>query len=122
MTEFEPLADDDDDARWRNDIDQIWSAKVTGRHTVTLPAELCRVLGIKVGDRVEFHLRHGVVTMTKPGGPPPLEALGILADYRYESMDAMIREIRDGRGTWTAEDEADYQRNRRSEPGATSGD
>lgn len=119
MKDAYELTDEEID-RWDDDTERVFNAKVTGRHAITLPAELCRELKIRAGDRVEFYLKYGAVTMQKAGGAPPLEARGILADYRYESVEAMNRDIRDGRGTWTSEDEAEYQRNRRSEPAATS--
>ena len=33
---------------------KVYRAKVTGRHAITLPAGLCRELGIEVGDSVEL--------------------------------------------------------------------
>src|SRR6476620_9597867 len=83
MSEHGPVPEEDvglffDD----DDTEKVFRAKVTGRHAITLPAQLCRELGIKAGDEVEFHLRYGTVTMRKAGGPPPLEARGILKDYR----------------------------------------
>ena len=34
----------------------VFRAKVTGRHAITLPAELCRQLGIEVGDFVQIEI------------------------------------------------------------------
>jgi bifunctional DNA-binding transcriptional regulator/antitoxin component of YhaV-PrlF toxin-antitoxin module len=114
MNAFEHLTDEEAAGLFDDDTVKVYQAKVTGRHAITLPAELCRALEFVAGDRVEFRLKYGTVTMCKAGGPPPLEARGILKDHRYESMEAMIRDLRDGRGTWTTEDEAEYQRNRQA--------
>jgi bifunctional DNA-binding transcriptional regulator/antitoxin component of YhaV-PrlF toxin-antitoxin module len=120
MNAYEHLTDEEAVDLFDDDTEKVYQAKVTGRHAITLPAELCRALKLVAGDRVEFKLKYGTVTMRKAGGPPPLEARGILRDHRYESMEAMIRDLRDGRGTWTTEDEAEYQRNLRSRPAAPS--
>lgn len=44
---------------------KIWRAKVTGRHAITLPAELCRQLGIEIGDSVELQEKGGRATLRK---------------------------------------------------------
>ncbi len=41
----------------------VYRAKVTGRHAITLPAELCRQLGIEVGDSVELEIKNGVAEL-----------------------------------------------------------
>lgn len=116
------MTEEEEINRWYDDTEKIYRAKVTGRHAVTLPAELCRELRIEAGDSVEFRLRYGGVTLSKAGDQAPVDRIdpvGILAGY-FDSMEAVNRYIREGRGTWTEEDEAEYQRNRRSEPAATS--
>ncbi len=122
MKEARPLTDEEKADRWYDGTEKVYRAKVTGRHAITLPAKLCQEFEIEAGDVVEFRVRYGSVTMRKSDAPPPLEARGILAKYRHESMEAIVREIRDGRGTWTAEDEAEYQKNRQSAHVVTSGD
>ncbi len=43
------------DNDWNDDpIVRTYQAKVTGRHAVTLPAELCRALGGENGDMIQF--------------------------------------------------------------------
>jgi AbrB family looped-hinge helix DNA binding protein len=44
---------------------RVFRAKVTGRHAITLPAELCRELGIEVGDSVEIRRTGGRVTLRR---------------------------------------------------------
>ena len=44
---------------------KVYRAKVTGRHAITLPAELCRQLGIEVGDSVELQQRGGRAILRK---------------------------------------------------------
>jgi bifunctional DNA-binding transcriptional regulator/antitoxin component of YhaV-PrlF toxin-antitoxin module len=88
--------------RWQDEWDddpavRTYQAKVTGRHAVTLPAELCRVLGIEVGDTVQFTLQYGTVTMHLASEPPPPQARGILAGHfeTIEDVNRFIREERD---------------------------
>lgn len=102
-----------------------YRAKVTGRHAVTIPAELCRQLGIENGDTLEFSLGYGYLKL-RPVHDAPVrddsaipEAMGILAGY-FESAEDVNRFIREERGEWTEADERDYQTNRRSVRGDTS--
>ena len=64
---------------------KVYRAKVTGRHAITLPAELCRQLGIEVGDSIEFVLRDGVVTMQARPIPSIASLRGILKPYFPDS-------------------------------------
>lgn len=65
---------------------KVYRAKVTGRHAITLPAELCRALGIEVGDSVELTLEDGVATL-RPVSVLPISALrGILKPYFPDSQ------------------------------------
>lgn len=65
---------------------KIYRAKVTGRHAITLPAELCRELGIEVGDSVELTVTDGVATL-RPLSVLPISALrGILKPYFPDSQ------------------------------------
>lgn len=104
----------------RNINDQTsrtYRAKVTGRHAVTIPAEICRELGIETGDTVEFNVTFGFVSLRPVPKPLPRdesaldEAMGILGGY-FESAADVNRFIREGRGEWTEEDEAEYQKSR----------
>ncbi len=73
-------------------------AKVTGRHAVTLPAELCRELGIEVGDMIEFEVGYGQALL-RPAGRSRVDSLaGILKDVfpDWESVEAFIEEERSG--------------------------
>jgi AbrB family looped-hinge helix DNA binding protein len=104
----------------RDDLDQWddlavrrYRSKVTGRHAVTLPAELCRRLGIESGDTVEFREHAGIVTMYPVATPEPIDPIGMLAGY-FGSTDDINRFIARERGRWTEADEAEYQRNRQA--------
>jgi bifunctional DNA-binding transcriptional regulator/antitoxin component of YhaV-PrlF toxin-antitoxin module len=100
---------------------------MTGRRSVTIPAELCRELGIEPGDAIELSLGHGYLMLRRVGDAPPGDdsaverAMGILGGY-FESVEDVNRFIREGRGDWTEADEAEYQKNRRSRLDATSTD
>lgn len=79
---------------------KIYRAKVTGRHAITLPAELCRQLGIEVGDSVELELRDGKVELrvSQPVPVVPISSLrGILRkDFRdWEDIQRYVRALRD---------------------------
>jgi bifunctional DNA-binding transcriptional regulator/antitoxin component of YhaV-PrlF toxin-antitoxin module len=114
------MKDERDDFDQRDDLAvRRYRSKVTGRHAVTLPAELCRRLGIELGDTVEFREHAGVVTMYPVAAPEPIDPIGMLAGY-FESTDDINRFIAQERGRWTEEDEAEYQRNRHSEPAVAS--
>lgn len=79
---------------------KIYRAKVTGRHAITLPAELCRTLGIEVGDTVELEIRDGTVQL-RPAREPRIYTLeelrGILRPFfkDWEDIQQHIRELRD---------------------------
>lgn len=105
--------------QWDDLAVRHYRSKVTGRHAVTLPAELCRRLGIESGHTVEFREHAGVVTMYPIATPEPIDPIGMLAGY-FDSMDDINRFIAQERGRWTEEDEAEYQRNRHSEPAVVS--
>lgn len=78
----------------------VYRAKVTGRHAITLPAELCRQLGIAVGDSVELEVRDGVAEL-RPARVPRIYSLhelqGILRPFfkDWEDIQQHIRELRD---------------------------
>ena len=79
---------------------KIYRAKVTGRHAITLPAELCRQLGIEVGDSVELEARGDKVEL-RPAREPRIYSLeelrGILRPlYRdWDDIQQHIKELRD---------------------------
>jgi len=73
-------------------------AKVTGRHTVTLPTELCSELGIEAGDTIEFEVGYGQALL-RPANRSRIDSLaGILKDVfpDWESVEAFIEEERSG--------------------------
>jgi bifunctional DNA-binding transcriptional regulator/antitoxin component of YhaV-PrlF toxin-antitoxin module len=75
---------------------KVYRAKVTGRHAITLPAELCRALGIEVGDSVELVYRGESAELRPTSDVPvlPITALrGILKPYFPDS--ASIRAFLD---------------------------
>ena len=105
---------------------RAYRAKVTGRHAVTIPAKLCRKLGIENGDTVEFSLGYGYLKL-RPVHDAPVrddsaipKAMGILAGY-FDSAEDVNRFIAQERGRWTEADEAEYQKNRHSAQDDTSG-
>lgn len=79
---------------------KVYRAKVTGRHAITLPAELCQALDIQVGDYLELELKGEEVTM-RPLPPMPISSLrGILKPYfpnaTTETILAYLEEEREG--------------------------
>ena len=76
-----------------------YKAKVTGRHAVTLPAKLCRTLGIENGDTVEFEVDgdHAVVRKSETFDPRSLR--GILADD-FRDWDDIVAFIEEERSSW----------------------
>ena len=106
---------------------RAFRAKMTGRRSVTIPAELCRELGIEPCDAIEFSLGHGYLMLRRVADAPPGDdsaverAMGVLGGY-FESVEDVNRFIREGRGDWTEADEAEHQKNRRSRLDATSTD
>lgn len=79
---------------------KVYRAKVTGRHAITLPAELCRQLGIEVGDLVELEVRGGKAEI-RPARERRIYSLqelrGILRPlYRdWDDIQQHIKELRD---------------------------
>ncbi len=79
---------------------KIYRAKVTGRHAITLPAELCRILGIEVGDSVDLEVKGDGVEL-RPVRPveviPVSELRGIMKGmFRdWDDIQAYVKELRD---------------------------
>lgn len=79
---------------------KIYRAKVTGRHAITIPAEICRQLGIEVGDSVELVV-NGDMAELRP--VPEVKVLpvsslrGILRPYYrdWEDIQQHIKELRE---------------------------
>jgi hypothetical protein len=63
-----------------------------------LPAELCRRLGIEVGDSVEFELTDDIATFRRVQLDPVTEAQGILRGYfsSWEDVNHFVEEERRG--------------------------
>ena len=76
-----------------------YRAKVTGRHAVTLPAKLCRELGIENGDTVEFEVTgsHAVVRKSEAFNPSSLR--GIWADD-FPTWESITRFVDEERASW----------------------
>ncbi len=90
---------------------KIYRAKVTGRHAITLPAELCRRLGIEVGDYVEIQRSGGRVTLRRVSSAdapiiPP--ARGILRD-EFKDWDDIQRFVAEERMAWGDDPENEPQ-------------
>jgi bifunctional DNA-binding transcriptional regulator/antitoxin component of YhaV-PrlF toxin-antitoxin module len=81
---------------------KVYRAKVTGRHAITLPAELCRQLGIEVGDSVEIRQTAGRATMRRvpsDGAPPAPPARGILRE-EFEDWEDIQQFVAEERAAW----------------------
>lgn len=75
-----------------------YRAKVTGRHAITLPADLCRRLNIATGDTVEFEVvGEQAVLRRAPENEVP-EARGMLRAY-FSSREEVQRFIEEERDT-----------------------
>ena len=85
-------------AQSRGEERSTFRAKVTGRHAVTLPAELCHRLDIDVGDSVEFEVADGYATLRRVQLDPVTEARGILRGYfsSWEDVNRFVEEERRG--------------------------
>lgn len=81
---------------------KVFRAKVTGRHAITLPAELCRQLGIEVGDSVEIEVR-GDKAEIRPAREQRIYSLeelrGILRPL-YRDWDDILQHIKELRDEW----------------------
>jgi bifunctional DNA-binding transcriptional regulator/antitoxin component of YhaV-PrlF toxin-antitoxin module len=83
----------------RDPAKTTFRAKVTGRHAITLPAELCRQLGIATGDSVEITLQ-GQQAMLRPAHAEPVPPLkGLLRDY-FTDWDDINRFVQEERQGW----------------------
>ena len=76
-----------------------YKAKVTGRHAVTLPAKMCRALGIENGDTVEFEVdgNHAVVRKAEVFDPSSLR--GIWADD-FPTWKSIVDYVETERAAW----------------------
>ena len=88
--------------------DQRYRAKVTGRHAITLPAELCRTLEIENGDIVELQVVGQQATLVKADIDPPPPARGILRGY-FQDAEDVRRYLEEERRGW-AEREAELEK------------
>jgi AbrB family looped-hinge helix DNA binding protein len=84
-----------------------FKAKVTGRHAITIPAEVCRALGLATGDSVEITLHDGQALLRKEPTEPTPPLRGLLSDY-FTDWEDINRFIEDERQAW--EQPADDQR------------
>lgn len=79
---------------------QRYRAKVTGRHAITLPAELCRHLDIENGDVIELVIAGQQAVLTKAGDAPLPPARGILRGL-FDDAESVSRYIEEERRGWT---------------------
>lgn len=88
----------------RSTHDKVYRVKVTGRHAITLPAEICRALDIQVGDYLELEVKDDAVTLQPVPSVPIAELRGILKSYfpNSESIRTFLEEERSG---WDERDE-----------------
>lgn len=90
-------------------IGKVYRAKVTGRHAITLPAELCRQLGIEVGDSVEIRQTAGRATIRRvpsdsARSAPP--ARGILQE-EFKDWDDIQQFVAEERAAWGDDPESE---------------
>ena len=76
----------------------VFRAKVTGRHAITLPAELCRQLGIEVGDFVQIELGGGTAVLSPVEDVPMTAIRDLMKRYFPDtaSNQAFLQEERSG--------------------------
>lgn len=74
-------------------------AKVTGRHAITLPAALCRELGIAVGDTVELEISGQQAILRREDEYANESIRGILKDY-FPDMESVMRFLEEEREGW----------------------
>ena len=79
-----------------------YTAKVTGRHAVTLPAKLCRTLAIENGDTVEFEVTGNQAVVRKVETFDPTSLRGIWADD-FPTWESITRYIDEERASWERE-------------------
>lgn len=84
--------------RLRNDDsgDAVYRAKVTGRHAITLPSEVCEALEISTGDHIEIRLNGRQASLAPVTAVP--SARGLLKGYfgSWEEINQFIQEERAG--------------------------
>ena len=78
---------------------QTFRATVTGRHTITLPADLRRELDIAPGDAVEITIEGHQATLRKMAEQPTPALRGLLADY-FTDREDIQRFIDEERSGW----------------------
>ena len=76
-----------------------YKAKVTGRHAVTLPAKLCRTLGIENGDTVEFEVTGRQAVIRKIPVVDANDLRGIMKPY-FRDWDDIVQFIEEERSSW----------------------
>jgi bifunctional DNA-binding transcriptional regulator/antitoxin component of YhaV-PrlF toxin-antitoxin module len=74
-------------------------AKVTGRHAITLPADLCRSLDIQVGDTIEILLEGDHATLRRAPVHDAPRARGVLRGY-FSSLEDINRFVAEERQGW----------------------
>lgn len=74
-------------------------AKITGRHAITIPAEVCRQLELATGDAVEITLHGGHALLRKEPNEPTPPLKGLLSDY-FADREEIERFLEDERRGW----------------------
>ena len=72
---------------------------MTGRHRITLPADLRRQLGIAPGDAIEITVEGQQATLHKVAEQPTPELHGLLTDYFADGED-VLRFVDNERSGW----------------------
>lgn len=77
----------------------VYRAKVTGRHAITLPAELCRQLGIEVGDYVQLE-SGGDAAILRPVEDVPITAIRDVMKKYYPDTAENQKFLQEERSGW----------------------
>ncbi|MGH2558754.1 MAG: AbrB/MazE/SpoVT family DNA-binding domain-containing protein [Thermomicrobiales bacterium] len=85
---------------------RTYRAKVTGRHAITLPAELCRRLNIATGDTVEFEVVGEQALLRRAPENRVPDARGMLREY-FSSREEVQRFVEEERRGWEEDKETE---------------
>lgn len=79
-------------------VRMMYTATVTSKGQITIPAEVRKQLGLRDGDRLEFHVERNVTTIRPAarGESPFRKYMGALDDER--SLEEILRQERIDRG------------------------
>ncbi|MGH2558753.1 MAG: AbrB/MazE/SpoVT family DNA-binding domain-containing protein [Thermomicrobiales bacterium] len=93
---------------------RTYRAKATGRHAITLPADLCRRLNIETGDVVELELIGEQAVVRRAPEKPIPPARGLLRGY-FKDWEDINRFVQEERQAWVDREERLFGKVRASE-------